>query len=140
MNSNIHISPLNAVVPLDATPKGVAKRRLWMVMAALLISLGVASASTAQEADALSIDRRWYGFDVLLNRNETNNLMFGSGTAAIAAAFVPDPTASKIVAGVLALYTGYANWVYNRGGCMKFRYVPATRSVIAGHYFGGYCR
>jgi hypothetical protein len=83
--------------------------------------------------------RRWFGFEFQLNRNQTNNVMFGQAGAAVAALWIPDVTVSKVAASALGASSGYANWVYNRGGCLKFT-VTYWGQVSMGHYFGGNCR
>jgi len=83
--------------------------------------------------------RRWYGWDFELNRRQTNMIMLGANSAAIASLGIPDPTVSKVLAGTLGMYVGYAGWAYNNGGCMKFR-VTYVLHVIPSHYFGGNCR
>ena len=82
---------------------------------------------------------RWYGWDLLFNRNQTNNIMFGLAGAAVASLWIPDPTVTKIATAALGLLAGYANWVYNRNGCVKLR-VTYTGGTIPGHYYGGSCR
>jgi hypothetical protein len=82
--------------------------------------------------------RRWYGWDLNLNRGETLNLAAGSAGAAAIATLIPDPTASKIVAASLGVYAAYASWVYARGGCLRFR-IMFSRVILPDHYFGGYC-
>lgn len=116
---------------------GIPRRTLSVVVLFSLLSMFLVI-SNAPKADAATVGRRWYGADLYLNRNETNNLMAGAGIAGIAAA-MPEPALSKIVAASLGAYVVYANWVYNRGGCMKFR-VTYTGGVYPAHYFGGYCR
>lgn len=83
--------------------------------------------------------RRWYGWDLLFNRRQTNNIMLGMAGVAVGALWIPDPVISKIAASALGGLTGYANWAYNRGGCIKLR-VTYIGSPIPGHYYGGYCR
>ena len=83
-------------------------------------------------------DRRWYGWDLLLNKSETATVQFGAGGAAVIATSIPDVTLSKIVAGGLGLFSSYATWIVARGGCLKFR-ILYSGHIIPAHYFGGYC-
>lgn len=83
--------------------------------------------------------KRWYGWDIELNRRQTNNVMLGMSGAAAASLGIPDPFISKVVAGSLAVLTGYANWAYNNGGCLKLR-VAYNGWTVPGHYYGGNCR
>ncbi len=82
---------------------------------------------------------RWYGWDYQYNRNQTNNIMFGWGLGAVAALAVPEPTLSKALAGALGASTAYANWVYNRGGCLRSTTLWSGQTFTS-HYYGGYCR
>lgn len=74
-----------------------------------------------------------------MDRNQTNDVMLGAGAATAASIGIPDPTVSKVVAASLGTYTAYANWVYNRGGCLKLR-VTYAGGVYPAHYFGGHCK
>lgn len=83
--------------------------------------------------------RRWYGWDLLFDRNQTNNIMLGLAAVAIRSLFITDVTVSKVATAVASGLAAYANWVYNRGGCLKMR-ITYSLSVIPGHYYGGSCR
>ncbi len=83
--------------------------------------------------------RRWYGADYEFNRNQTNNVMLGTGGSAIVAAAIPEPTASKALASILGGATVYAGWIYNRGGCLKISFSYVGTYWIGG-YYGGNCR
>jgi hypothetical protein len=83
--------------------------------------------------------RRWYGWDLEFDRNQTNNIMLGLAAVAIRSLFITDVTVSKIATAVATGLAAYANWVYNRGGCLKMR-ITYTLGVIPGHYYGGNCR
>ncbi len=79
---------------------------------------------------------------VYLNRNETNKLMFGTGLAAIITGKV------WYIAVPFGTITGYANYVYNEGRCIKVKIIPVSTKGFAnwelgsygGDHAGGYCR
>ena len=54
-----------------------------------------------------------------------DNVMFGAAGAAAAGSYIPGPSVGKAVAAILAVFSGYAGWAYNRGGCLAV--VPAAR-------------
>lgn len=83
--------------------------------------------------------RGWWGITLYLNRKQTNNLMFGLAGATAASLFIPDATVTKVVAASLGLFTGYANWAYNRGACLAV-FKPWVGAAVAWHYSGGFCR
>ena len=56
--------------------------------------------------------------------------MAGVAGAAVAGLWIPDPTLSKIVASVLGLAAGYANWAYNRGACLAVTTPWAGPAVV----------
>lgn len=83
--------------------------------------------------------RRWFGYEFQLTRNQTNNVMLGMGGATAASFVIPDGTVSKIFGALLAWSTGYANWIYNRGGCLKVA-VSYIGQGWTSDYYGGNCR
>jgi len=115
-----------------------SSRRILALVAAALLAVGAFSVTTPEPAHAADWQGRWYGWDLQFNRRETNNLMFGSGVAAIVSSRIPGPAGWAATA-VILTYTAYAGWVYNNGGCMKFR-VTYLGGITPAHYFGGYCR
>jgi hypothetical protein len=135
---------MTVAIPVRRETPAIGKP-FWLRKVAVILALLIAASGigllNADQADAATVGRRWYGYDLMLNRSETNNLMFGSSAAAAAALGIPDPTLTKLVSGALILFTGYANWAYNKGGCMKFRIVLFPRLVVVpNHYYGGSCR
>lgn len=90
------------------------------------------------------ITRAWWNTTVYFNRKETNNLAFGTGAAAAIAAAIPDPTISKIVAGLMGVSTAYLAWIYNQNKCVKMvSYGHVTSAVwqpYSGKEAGGYCK
>ena len=83
--------------------------------------------------------RHWWGISVNLNRRQTNNVMFGAAGAAAASLYIPEPSVSKAVAAILAVFSGYAGWAYNRGGCLAV-HRSWTGQYWVWHYYGGSCR
>ena len=83
--------------------------------------------------------RRWWGISVKLNRRQTNNVMFGAAAATAASLGIPDPTATKVVGAILAMFTGYTNWAYNRGACLAVNRSWTGQNWVW-HYYGGSCR
>lgn len=82
---------------------------------------------------------QWWGISLYLDRNQTNNVMFGMAAAAVASLWIPDPTITKIAAAALGLASAYANWAYNRGACLAVG-VTWWGSWVIYHYYGGSCR
>jgi hypothetical protein len=80
---------------------------------------------------------QWFGVQVLTNRNETNNLMFGATAGAVLASRLPPPY-GWFISGVGALYAAYAGWIYNRGGCLGFT-VTYWGAVYPWYYYGWPC-
>ena len=68
-----------------------------------------------------TITTRWWGQQIWLNDCLVNDLLFAMGTGAaistiIAAACTPCAPVAGVIAGVLALYTGWMAWANNRCG------------------------
>lgn len=131
--------------PAQAFPTHAGKAKALLVggTATLLASAALVTVA-APPAQAATIARRWYGVDVLLSRNDTNNVILGTAGAAVGALGIPDPTISKVVAIAAGGSAVYATWAYNRGACLKFRIVPSPVppfiTASPNHYYGGYCR
>ena len=83
--------------------------------------------------------RHWWGISIYLNRSQTNNVMFGSAAAIAPSLYIPEPAVSKAVAAALAVFSGYANWIYNRGGCLAMHRSWSGQAWVW-HYYGGSCR
>jgi len=135
------LSSGSAVVALpEAAARSLSPmaRRIFAVFAVCFCVMSV-NAVTADRADAMSFQWRWYGGDAQLNRNETNNLMFGWAGASAVAQFIPHPVLARIASGGFTLAAGYAGWIYNRGGCLKFR-IFWNGQVYPAHYYGWPCR
>lgn len=85
------------VMPSNMQSKQVQSRRkphyslthkLVLALVALLY-VGTISVASAQKAEAITVTQRWYGFDIHLNRTETNNIALGSvggGAASLSSA------------------------------------------------------
>jgi hypothetical protein len=125
--------------PWAKDARGVAVKTHFSVQGNTLVQHVEHRAGMAYPVVSDPTVKRWYGRDVLFNRNATNNIMLGMTGAAMASVFIPEPVLSKLAAASLIGLSGYASWVYNRNGCVKLR-VTYTGSVIPGHYYGGYCR
>ena len=68
-----------------------------------------------------------------------DNVMFGAAGAAAAGSYIPEPSVSKAVVAILAVFSGYAGWAYNRGGCLAV-HRSWTGQYWVWHYYGGSCR
>lgn len=126
------------LVERGSLPMVAIDKRFPLYVLALLAAILLATGINATQATAASVTTSWVGPTVWLNRNDTNNVMFGTAGAAIAASRVP--VYGWAVAGALGLYTGYANWAYNRGACLKFTASWASLQLWwPNHYYGGRC-
>ncbi len=81
---------------------------------------------------------KWYGLEIDFNRAQTNDIMLGLASTALAGQFIPNPY-SKVVTTALGGYAALAGWAYNKGACIR---ITVSWSLVswAGDYYGGYCR
>ncbi len=90
------------------------------------------------------LSRSWWNTTVHFNRAETASLAGGAGAAAAVAAFIPDPTVSKIIAAAAGIAAAYISTVHANGGCIKavlYGHIPpAVWQPYGGSEAGGFCR
>lgn len=90
------------------------------------------------------LSRAWWNTTVHFNRAETAGLAGGAGAAAAVAAFIPDPTVSKIIAAAAGVAAAYISTVHANGGCIKAvmsgHVPPVVWQPYGGSEAGRYCR
>jgi hypothetical protein len=80
-------------------------------------------------------DQRWYGFDILFNRSETNDMIFAEGVTGLLA--IPEPIVTKVLGALAIVGASYTAWIYNKGECLAIRVSPV--SITPDYHNGQYC-
>jgi hypothetical protein len=72
----------------------------------------------------------WKGFDIYIDNNICNMVVQGTPVAAALAAFIPDPTVTKVVAVALAAAAGLIGYNnHGRGVIIAFAWIPGKTPV-----------
>lgn len=87
-------------------------------------------------ADPRFFQKPW-GYDILFNRSETNDIMYAAGTVGVAVGFLPFPL--NLAAIKYGHLVAHANWLYNRNECIGITVYPNGWIHSWGHR-GGLCR